>query len=126
MKVLSSGITPCSSFDLLADLVLIAIGEAPDPSFLPENTRVQTTSWGGLMIDQETLATGEAGIFAAGDATYGPGSIVQAVVHGHKAARSIHAYLRKLPRAAINEIGEDQIDFVSPLHSRRVSMIANS
>ncbi len=31
------------------DMVLVAIGEAPDPSFLPEGTSVEVTAWGGLL-----------------------------------------------------------------------------
>src|SRR5215469_5128173 len=63
---------PGSEFDLLTDIVLVAIGEAPDPSFLPEGTSVQVNAWGGLLINPETLATGAPGVFAAGDVTYGP------------------------------------------------------
>jgi NADPH-dependent glutamate synthase beta subunit-like oxidoreductase len=48
---------PGSEFDLAVDTVLVAIGEAPDPSFLPKDTSVQTAAWGGLLINKETLAT---------------------------------------------------------------------
>src|SRR5206468_1376259 len=67
-----------SDFDLTVDTVLIAIGEAPDPSFLPAGTSVQVAPWGGLLIHKESLATGAPGIFAAGDVTYGPKSIIHA------------------------------------------------
>ena len=74
-------------------VVLVAIGEAPDPSFLPEGTSVGVAPWGGLLINPETLATGAPGVFAAGDVTYGPKSIIHAAAHGRLAAKSIHAYL---------------------------------
>jgi len=73
----------------------VAIGEAPDPSFLPPGTSIEIAAWGGLLINKETLATGMPGIFAAGDVTYGPKTIIHAAAHGRKAAQSIHAYLRK-------------------------------
>ena len=106
-----------SSFDLPIDFVLIAIGEAPDPSFLPEDTRVQVAAWGGLLINKETLATGAPGIFAAGDVTYGPKSIIHAAAHGRKAAQSIHAYLRKLAPDMGAEMPDDEFETRSALPS---------
>jgi NADPH-dependent 2,4-dienoyl-CoA reductase/sulfur reductase-like enzyme len=84
--------------------VLVAIGEAPDPSFLPAGTSVEVGAWGGLLINPQTLATGAPGVFAAGDVTYGPKSIIHAAAHGRLAARSIHAFLRKLNPSAVSEM----------------------
>jgi NADPH-dependent glutamate synthase beta subunit-like oxidoreductase/Fe-S-cluster-containing hydrogenase component 2 len=108
---------PGSEFDLTVDKILVAIGEAPDPSFLPEGTSVQVAPWGGLLINKETLATGAHGIFAAGDVTYGPKSIIHAAAHGRKAARSIHAYLSKLALRDVKEMPEDATEMVSTLPS---------
>ncbi|HJT57923.1 MAG TPA: FAD-dependent oxidoreductase [Ktedonobacteraceae bacterium] len=104
-----------TEFDLSVDIVLVAIGEAPDPSFLPEGTSVGVAPWGGLLINQETLATGAPGVFAAGDVTYGPKSIIHAAAHGRKAARSIHAYLTKLPPHMVHEMPEDEFETESTL-----------
>ncbi|HCI79358.1 MAG TPA: hypothetical protein DHW02_06695 [Ktedonobacter sp.] len=104
-----------SEFYIAADIVLIAIGEAPDPSFLPEGTSVQIAAWGGLLINKETLATGAPGIFAAGDVTYGPKTIIHAAAHGRKAAQSIHAYLQKLSLEDVTEMPEGAIGTASPL-----------
>lgn len=106
-----------SEFDLVADVVLVAIGEAPDPSFLPQGTSVQVAAWGGLLINQETLATGASGIFAAGDVTYGPKTIIHAAAHGRKAAQSIHAYLRKLSPGDVPEMPAGEVEMVSTLPS---------
>src|SRR5207248_2387849 len=65
-----------TEFDLPIDVILVAIGEAPDPSFLPDGTSVGVAPWGGLLINPETLATGAPGVFAAGDVSYGPRSII--------------------------------------------------
>jgi NADPH-dependent glutamate synthase beta subunit-like oxidoreductase/NAD-dependent dihydropyrimidine dehydrogenase PreA subunit len=91
-------------FEIACDHVLVAIGEAPDPSFLPAGTSVEVGAWGGLLINPQTLATGAPGVFAAGDVTYGPKSIIHAAAHGRLAARSIHAFLRKLSPAAVSEM----------------------
>jgi NADPH-dependent glutamate synthase beta subunit-like oxidoreductase/NAD-dependent dihydropyrimidine dehydrogenase PreA subunit len=104
-----------TEFDLPVDVVLVAIGEAPDPSFLPEGTSVGVAPWGGLLINQETLATGAPGVFAAGDVTYGPKSIIQAAAHGRKAARSIHAYLAKLSPRMVKEMPEGEFETASTL-----------
>ena len=100
---------------LLVDSVLVAIGEAPDPSFLPEGTSVQVAAWGGLLINNETLATGAPGVFAAGDVTYGPKSIIHAAAHGRLAARSIHAYLRHVAPSKLHEMPEDEYETASTL-----------
>ncbi|HEX7737331.1 MAG TPA: FAD-dependent oxidoreductase [Ktedonobacteraceae bacterium] len=104
-----------TEFDLEAETVLVAIGEAPDPSFLPEGTSVGVAPWGGLLINPTTLATGAPGVFAAGDVTSGPTDIIHAAAHGRKAAQSIHAYLRKLPPSAVSELPDDEFQTASSL-----------
>jgi NADPH-dependent glutamate synthase beta subunit-like oxidoreductase len=111
------GVVPIdgSEFELLADAVLVAIGEAPDPSFLPEGTSVVVSAWGGLLVNPETLATGAPGVFAAGDITYGPKTVIHAAAHGRKAARAIHAYLQHLSPRAVAELPEDEFETASVL-----------
>lgn len=106
---------PGAEFSLPVDYVLVAIGEAPDPSFLPEGTSVGVAPWGGLLINSETLATGAPGVFAAGDVTYGPHSIIEAAAHGHKAARNIHAYLRHFSPGKINSLPDEDAATISRL-----------
>jgi NADPH-dependent glutamate synthase beta subunit-like oxidoreductase/Pyruvate/2-oxoacid:ferredoxin oxidoreductase delta subunit len=106
---------PDSEFDLAVAIVLVAIGEAPDPSFLPEGTSVGVAPWGGLLINPHTLATAAPGVFAAGDITYGPKTIIHAAAHGRLAARSMHAYLRHLPVREVNEMPQDEFQTVSTL-----------
>ena len=108
-------VLPGTEFDLRVGTVLVAIGEAPDPSFLPEGTSVGVAPWGGLLINPETLATGAPGVFAAGDVTYGPKSIINAAAHGRKAAQSIHGYLRKFLPHQVAEMPEDEFQTVSTL-----------
>lgn len=104
-----------SEFDAPVDYVLVAIGEAPDPSFLPEGTSVEVAAWGGLLINPETLATGAQGVFAAGDITYGPKTVIHAAAHGRQAAKSIHAYLRHLAPRDVAEMPDDEFETASRL-----------
>jgi formate dehydrogenase (NADP+) beta subunit len=104
-----------TEFDIAVQSVLVAIGEAPDPSFLPEGTSVGVAPWGGLLINPESLATGAPGVFAAGDVTYGPKTVIHAAAHGRQAARSIHAYLSHLALRDVKEMPEDEFETVSTL-----------
>jgi len=106
---------PGSEFETPVDYVLVAIGEAPDPSFLPEGTSVEVAAWGGLLINPETLATGAPGVFAAGDITYGPKTVIHAAAHGRQAAKNIHAYLRHLTPREVAEMPDDEFETASQL-----------
>ena len=79
--------------ELPATAILVAIGEEPDPSILPEGAGIEVSGWAGIVADPGTLATGRAGIFAGGDVVSGPKTIIEAVAAGRRAAGSIHEYL---------------------------------
>jgi NADPH-dependent glutamate synthase beta subunit-like oxidoreductase/Pyruvate/2-oxoacid:ferredoxin oxidoreductase delta subunit len=79
--------------ELPASTILVAIGEEPDPSILPEGAGIEVSGWAGIVADPKTLATGRAGIFAGGDVVSGPKTIIEAVAAGRRAAGSIHEYL---------------------------------
>ena len=74
-----------------ADMVIFAIGESTDLSALP---REMKTNNNHIMVDPVTLETSLPGVFAAGVAVAGPGSVVEAIASGKKAALSIDRYLR--------------------------------
>jgi NADPH-dependent glutamate synthase beta subunit-like oxidoreductase/Pyruvate/2-oxoacid:ferredoxin oxidoreductase delta subunit len=82
-----------STRELPAAAILVAIGEEPDPSILPEGAGIEVSGWAGIVADSRTLATGRAGIFAGGDVVSGPRTIIEAVAAGRRAAASIHEYL---------------------------------
>jgi NADPH-dependent glutamate synthase beta subunit-like oxidoreductase/NAD-dependent dihydropyrimidine dehydrogenase PreA subunit len=90
---------PGSTFTISARTLLVAIGEAPDPSILPEGSSIQFGEWGGLLTDPETLMTAQAGVFAAGDIATGPKSVIEGVAQGQRAAWAIDRFLRRLPAA---------------------------
>jgi len=76
-----------------ATTILVAIGEEPDPSILPEGAGIEVTATAAIATDPGTLATGRAGVFAGGDVVSGPKTIIDAVAAGRRAAGSIHGYL---------------------------------
>lgn len=72
------------------DMVILAIGQAPDISFLPQEMR---SVKGGIAVEEGTYATGVAGVYACGDMVKGPSSVVEAIAAGRRAAASIDRYL---------------------------------
>jgi len=76
-----------------ADSVVLAIGQRSDFSFLTESDGVELSPAGTVRIDPDTLETTASGVFAGGDAAYGPRIAIEAVANGKQAAQSIHTYL---------------------------------
>ncbi|HDQ70602.1 MAG TPA: FAD-dependent oxidoreductase [Chloroflexi bacterium] len=74
-----------------ADVVIFAIGQRPDVACLPDEAKIRGR-WAAA--DDVTLATGVPGLFAGGDVMTGTRFVVDAIAAGHRAARSIDAYLR--------------------------------
>lgn len=85
-----------SEFVIPATVLMVAVGEAPDPSILPEGSTIQVSDWGGLAVHPETLETTQTGIFAAGDVATGPRSVIEGVAQGQRVAWAIDRFLRKL------------------------------
>ncbi len=76
-----------------ADACVLAIGQAPDLTFLHPDDGVALNPNGTLKVDPVSLATSAAGVFAGGDVAFGPRNLIEAVANGKRAARSIHRFL---------------------------------
>jgi NADH-quinone oxidoreductase subunit F len=77
------------------DTALMSIGQAPDLTFLSEDTQLERAVWGTLQVDENRLRTNVPGIFAGGDFVTGPTYVIRAIASGRRAAVSIHKYLRQ-------------------------------
>jgi NADPH-dependent glutamate synthase beta subunit-like oxidoreductase len=75
------------------DTVILAIGQRTDLSFIAPSDKVEITPAGFIKITPETLATTAPGIFAGGDAAFGPRNIIESIANGKQAALSIDEYL---------------------------------
>ncbi len=82
---------PGSEFTIDCDVVIAAIGMAPDTRAFADV--VPTDRNGTLIADPATLQTGADGIFAAGDVVTGPSDITRAVGEGRRAAFMIDRWL---------------------------------
>jgi NADPH-dependent glutamate synthase beta subunit-like oxidoreductase/CO/xanthine dehydrogenase FAD-binding subunit len=78
-----------SEFVTEFDAVLTAIGETSDTSILPKEFLNEK---GQMKVNAETHYLGK-NIFAGGDFTSGPATVVEAMAAGRKAADSINAFL---------------------------------
>ena len=85
---------PGSEHVIPADLVIWAIGQAPNFSFLPQDGKINTHYPIGVQSDAEMMTTLK-GVFVAGDVHRGVTFfVVDAINEGHHAARSIDRFLR--------------------------------
>jgi heterodisulfide reductase subunit A len=85
---------PGTEHILPANIVVWAIGQGPDFSFLPQDGSINTRFPVGVQSDEEMRTTMQ-GIFVAGDVRRGVTFfVVDAIGEGHKAARSVDRYLR--------------------------------
>ena len=84
---------PGSEFILPLDMVIAAIGQAPDASFMTEKSGIEFTKWGTVIVDPESFTTSKEGVFAGGDFITGPRNAIEVIGDGRKAARAIDKYL---------------------------------
>jgi NADH-quinone oxidoreductase subunit F len=75
------------------DAIIGAIGQAVDASFLSEDSRLERSLWGSLVVDENSLATNIQGIFAGGDFITGPSTVIEAIASGRRAALALDRYL---------------------------------
>jgi ferredoxin len=89
-------------------MVIAAIGQAPDSSFLADDLELFERGKVIHIGDPDTLATTRSGVFAGGDAVTGPATAVRAIAAGKRAAISIDSYLREesLPTVGSAETAE--------------------
>lgn len=76
------------------DTVIIAIGQTPNPLITSTTPGLDTHKWGGIIVDEETMATSKTGVFAGGDAVTGAATVILAMGAGKKAAKAIDQYIK--------------------------------
>ncbi len=79
-----------------ADVVIFSVGQAVDQGFAKDLRGVELTRGGYVVADKLTMATVAPDVFACGDITTGPASVVGAIAAGHEAAESIRRYFDKV------------------------------
>jgi ferredoxin len=77
---------------LPADTVILAVGQAPDVSFLPKELGIELARFGGVAVDA-SLRSSHPRVWAGGDAAFGPRNLIDAIADGRRAAASIDGVL---------------------------------
>ncbi|MBE3581384.1 MAG: FAD-dependent oxidoreductase [Thermoanaerobacteraceae bacterium] len=98
---------PGSEFFLPCEVVVPAIGQVADLSFLDGTEGIELTKGGTIAVDPVTLATKVPGVFAGGDIVLGPRTVVEAVAQGNRAALSIDQYLTS---GKVEAVPQDLLD----------------
>jgi len=103
-----------------ADMVITAIGQASDLSFLNGSNDYDLSNRGTFVVDPATLSTNVEGVFAAGDIQRGAGLMIEAMADGRRAATAIDSYLQGVPMPADPPQGKiaDIKDAIMAFHLR--------
>jgi len=83
-----------SNFRIPVDVVVISIGNSPNPLIPNTTPGLEVSKWGTIVIDEATGRTSKKGVFAGGDVATGAATVISAMGAGRRAARSIHEYLK--------------------------------
>ena len=84
---------PGSNFRIPADVVVIAIGQSPNPMIPNTTSGLETGRRGNIIADEETMKTSRKGVFAGGDVATGGATVILAMGQGRIASRAINEYL---------------------------------
>jgi NADH-quinone oxidoreductase subunit F len=79
---------------LPAQTIIFAVGQGPDLAFLHPGAEAKAPAVNLLSVNPVSMATELPDVYAAGDATIGGGSVIEAIGAGQKAAAAIHRRLR--------------------------------
>jgi glutamate synthase (NADPH/NADH) small chain len=84
---------PGTEWRLPVDTVVIAIGQTPNPIIQQTTEGLETTRWGTIITDEETMLTTIEGVYAGGDVVSGAATVISAMGAGKRAAEAINEYL---------------------------------
>jgi glutamate synthase (NADPH/NADH) small chain len=86
-----------SEFTAEVDLVVVAIGQSPNP-LIPQTTPgLKVGKWGTIDVDWATMATSLPGVYAGGDIVRGGATVILAMGDARTAAAAMDQRLRRGP-----------------------------
>jgi glutamate synthase (NADPH/NADH) small chain len=83
-----------SNFIIDVDVVIVAIGQGPNPILTQNTEGLKLRRSGNIEADDETGKTSRKGVFAGGDIVTGAATVILAMGAGRKAAAAMDEYLR--------------------------------
>lgn len=75
------------------DEVIVSVGVSPNPLIPQSFSGLDITSWGTIVVNNDTMQTADDMIFAGGDIVRGGATVILAMGDGRKAAKSMHEHL---------------------------------
>lgn len=78
-----------SEFDIECDVVVIAIGNNPNPLIPSTTPDIKTSKWGTVIADESDGRTSRKFVYAGGDIVTGAATVILAMGAGKNAAKSI-------------------------------------
>jgi glutamate synthase (NADPH/NADH) small chain len=82
-----------SEFIMEVDLVVVSIGNSPNPLIGKVTPGLEIGKWGNVEVDWDTMATSLEGVYAGGDIVRGGATVILAMGDARVAAREMHTYL---------------------------------
>jgi len=86
---------PDSAFTIEAEVVVIAIGQSPNPLIKDTTPDLETNAKGCIVVRDESGQTSKEKVFAGGDAVTGAATVILAMGAGKSAAAAIDEMLKK-------------------------------
>ena len=86
---------PGSNYELLADVVIMALGTSSNPLIRLTTPGLETDKWGGIMVDGPDGLTSREKVYAGGDVVTGSATVILAMGAGKDAARAIDRMIRE-------------------------------
>jgi glutamate synthase (NADPH/NADH) small chain len=83
-----------SEFMTEVDMVVVAIGQSPNPLMAQTTPELRVGKWGNLEVDWNTMATTLSGVYAGGDIIRGGATVILAMGDGRLAAAEIDKFLK--------------------------------
>lgn len=83
-----------SEFRIPVDVVVVAIGQSPNPLIPKTTPGLQVAKHGNIVADEKTGKTTKKGVFAGGDIVTGAATVILAMGAGRIAANAIDQYLK--------------------------------
>ena len=83
-----------SEFTVDAEVVIIAIGQSPNPLIRETTPDLETNKRGCIVAKNEAGETSKEGVWAGGDAVTGAATVILAMGAGKSAAQAIDEYLK--------------------------------
>jgi len=82
-----------SEFTAQVDLVVVAIGQSPNPLIPQTIPGLKMGKWGNIDVNWATMASSLEGVYAGGDIVRGGATVILAMGDGRVAGSEIHRYL---------------------------------